>query len=128
MEAGRARRDPIQRARTGVRERARVACGGIPRRIELTIPPPRVFAFVRCSDVPDEEPLVPRTTPDRVFNIEYYPHDTKRPVRKVWKRYILNPLEFELDNEIILPKEDSAFRPWRTSVKRIDHVENDGYQ
>jgi len=88
------------------------------------------------GQVQGEPPLIPRTTPDKVYDIRYWPRDTKREHMLVGgtnKRFqevswIETGLAVKPQNFCLKPPEKSAYRPFKATRKPLLDVTNDGYE
>jgi len=95
-----------------------------------------VLLVVFGRQVQGEPPLIPRTTPDKVYDIRYWPRDTKREHMLVGgtnKRFqevswIETGLAVKPQNFCLKPPEKSAYRPFKATRKPLLDVTNDGYE
>merc|ERR1711977_144998 len=83
-----------------------------------------------------EAPAVPRTTPDRVYDIKYWPRDTKREgmlvggTNKKFKEVTwvdVGP-SVQAEQVVAQPPSVSAYRTFKVNRRPLLEVTNDGYQ
>mmetsp|Transcript_9744 Transcript_9744/g.25013 ORF Transcript_9744/g.25013 Transcript_9744/m.25013 type:complete len:138 (+) Transcript_9744:34-447(+) len=83
-----------------------------------------------------EPPIIPRTTPDRVYDIKYWPRDNKRDhiqVGGTGKKFqevawVDVGLSVKAQQAYLTPPEQSQYRPFKATRKPLLEVTNDGYE
>ena len=103
----------------------------------VRLPLPFFFFFFSSSrQVQSEPPIIPRTTPDRVYDIRYWPRDAKREhvlvggTNKKFQEvtWVETGIAVEPQAFCLSPPEMSAYRPFKATRKPLLEVTNDGYE
>ena len=92
--------------------------------------------FFSSRQVQSEPPIIPRTTPDRVYDIRYWPRDAKREhvlvggTNKKFQEvtWVETGIAVEPQAFCLSPPEMSAYRPFKATRKPLLEVTNDGYE
>ena len=95
-----------------------------------------VFFFSSSRQVQSEPPIIPRTTPDRVYDIRYWPRDAKREhvlvggTNKKFQEvtWVETGIAVEPQAFCLSPPAMSAYRPFKATRKPLLEVTNDGYE